>query len=120
MNKITQLYLYQIYNCLQLLAVPDEVKPKYVNGAKWYGRRTRPEFQDTKLETSKYLQEQQEKSNVNNHLRRSASLESVEVSLTCPTNIHNWLFGFYAVAFCKIKGKLAFVVSWNCLRSSLL
>ncbi|XP_066481535.1 ninein-like protein isoform X2 [Tiliqua scincoides] len=59
-------------------AVPDEVKPKYVNGAKWYGRRTRPEFQGTKLETSKYLQEQQEKANVNSHLRRSASLESVE------------------------------------------
>ncbi|KAJ6667042.1 hypothetical protein lerEdw1_019045 [Lerista edwardsae] len=59
-------------------AVPDEVKPKYVNGAKWYGRRTRPEFQGTKMETSKYLQEQQEKANGKSQLRRSASLESVE------------------------------------------
>nr|XP_003216150.1 PREDICTED: ninein-like protein isoform X1 [Anolis carolinensis] len=55
-------------------AVPDEVAPKYINGAKWYGRRTRPELQSTKLETTKYLQEQQSKS----QLRRSASLESVE------------------------------------------
>nr|XP_060610513.1 ninein-like protein [Anolis sagrei ordinatus] len=54
--------------------VPDEVAPKYINGAKWYGRRTRPELQSTKLETTKYLQEQQSKS----QLRRSASLESVE------------------------------------------
>ncbi|XP_042318134.1 ninein-like protein isoform X2 [Sceloporus undulatus] len=54
--------------------VPDEVAPKYINGAKWYGRRTQPEVQGTKLETPKYLQEQQSKS----QLRRSASLESVE------------------------------------------
>ncbi|XP_053099419.1 ninein-like protein isoform X2 [Hemicordylus capensis] len=58
--------------------VPDEVEPKYVNGAKWYGRRTRPELQGTKLETPKYLQEQQAKANVKSQLRRSASLESVE------------------------------------------
>ncbi|XP_044284973.1 ninein-like protein isoform X1 [Varanus komodoensis] len=58
--------------------VPDEVKPKYISGAKWYGRRTRPELQGTKLETSKYLQEQQAKVNVKSQLRRSASLESVE------------------------------------------
>ncbi|XP_054851632.1 ninein-like protein isoform X2 [Eublepharis macularius] len=58
--------------------VPDEVKPKYINGAKCYGRRTRPEFQDTKLETSKYLKEQQAKANIKSQLRRSASLESVE------------------------------------------
>ncbi|XP_015271138.1 PREDICTED: ninein-like protein, partial [Gekko japonicus] len=58
--------------------VPEEVKPKYINGAKCYGRRTRPEFQGTKLETSKYLQEQQAKANIKSQLRRSASLESVE------------------------------------------
>ncbi|XP_062979940.1 ninein-like protein isoform X1 [Elgaria multicarinata webbii] len=58
--------------------VPDEVKPKYISGAKWYGRRTRPELQGTKLETPKYLQEQQAKVNVKSQLRRSASLESVE------------------------------------------
>ncbi|KAL8185176.1 UNVERIFIED_CONTAM: hypothetical protein K2H54_042037 [Gekko kuhli] len=62
----------------ELSAVPKEVKPKYINGAKCYGRRTRPEFQDTKLETSKYLQEQQAKANIKSQLRRSASLESVE------------------------------------------
>uniref|UniRef100_A0A8D2LF43 Ninein-like protein n=1 Tax=Varanus komodoensis TaxID=61221 RepID=A0A8D2LF43_VARKO len=56
----------------------EPVKPKYISGAKWYGRRTRPELQGTKLETSKYLQEQQAKVNVKSQLRRSASLESVE------------------------------------------
>ncbi|XP_078238953.1 ninein-like protein isoform X1 [Pogona vitticeps] len=55
-------------------AAPDKVEPKYIKGAKWYGRRTRPELQGTKLEHPKYLQEQQSKS----QLRRSASLESVE------------------------------------------
>ncbi|XP_019335622.1 ninein-like protein isoform X6 [Alligator mississippiensis] len=59
-------------------AIPDEIKPKYVNGAKWYGRRTRPELQDTEMETSKYLQEPQVKANGKSQLRRSASLESVE------------------------------------------
>ncbi|XP_019404570.1 PREDICTED: ninein-like protein isoform X1 [Crocodylus porosus] len=59
-------------------AIPDEIKPKYVNGAKWYGRRTRPELQDTEMETTKYLQEPQVKANGKSQLRRSASLESVE------------------------------------------
>ncbi|XP_061481602.1 ninein-like protein isoform X4 [Rhineura floridana] len=59
-------------------AVPEGVEPKYINGAKWYGRRTRPELQGTKLETPKYLQEQQAKANVKSQLRHSASLESVE------------------------------------------
>ncbi|KAJ7341241.1 hypothetical protein JRQ81_005118, partial [Phrynocephalus forsythii] len=54
--------------------VPDKVEPKYIKGAKWYGRRTIPELQGTQLEHPKYLQEQQSKS----QLRRSASLESVE------------------------------------------
>ncbi|XP_067388958.1 ninein-like protein isoform X2 [Emydura macquarii macquarii] len=59
-------------------AVPDDVKPKYVNGAKWYGRWTRPELQGTEVETTKYLQDQQLKASVKSQLRRSASLESVE------------------------------------------
>ncbi|KAM9154345.1 ninein-like protein isoform 3-T3 [Pangshura tecta] len=59
-------------------AVPDDVKPKYVNGAKWYGRWTKPELQETEVETTKYLQDQQVKANVKSQLRRSASLESVE------------------------------------------
>uniref|UniRef100_A0A670HP66 Ninein-like protein n=1 Tax=Podarcis muralis TaxID=64176 RepID=A0A670HP66_PODMU len=59
-------------------AVPDEVEPKYIHGAKWYGRRTRPELQGASLETPKYLQEQQAKANGKSQLRRSASLESVE------------------------------------------
>ncbi|XP_048375636.1 ninein-like protein isoform X2 [Sphaerodactylus townsendi] len=58
--------------------VPEEVKPKFTNGAKCYGRRTKPEFQGTKLEPPKYLQEQQAKANIKSQLRRSASLESVE------------------------------------------
>uniref|UniRef100_A0A8C8SQ36 Ninein-like protein n=1 Tax=Pelusios castaneus TaxID=367368 RepID=A0A8C8SQ36_9SAUR len=59
-------------------AIPDEVTPKYVNGAKWYGRWTRPELQGSEVETSKYLQDQQLKASVKCQLRRSASLESVE------------------------------------------
>nr|XP_034966943.1 ninein-like protein isoform X3 [Zootoca vivipara] len=59
-------------------AVPDEVEPKYIHGAKWYGRRTRPELQGANLETPKLLQEQQAKANGKSQLRRSASLESVE------------------------------------------
>lgn len=59
-------------------AVPDDVKPKYVNGAKWYGRWTKPELQETEVETTKYLQDQQVKASVKSQLRRSASLESVE------------------------------------------
>nr|XP_032626451.1 ninein-like protein isoform X3 [Chelonoidis abingdonii] len=59
-------------------AVPDDVKPKYVNGAKWYGRWTKPELQKTEVETTKYLQDQQLKASVKSQLRRSASLESVE------------------------------------------
>ncbi|XP_074143800.1 ninein-like protein isoform X1 [Sminthopsis crassicaudata] len=58
-------------------AGPDEVQPKYVNGAKCYGRRSRPELQDPEPET-KFLQEQQINANVKSPLRRSASLESVE------------------------------------------
>ncbi|XP_068931651.1 ninein-like protein isoform X4 [Petaurus breviceps papuanus] len=58
-------------------AGPAEVQPKYVNGAKWYGRRSRPELQDPETET-KFLQEQQINANVKSPLRRSASLESVE------------------------------------------
>lgn len=87
--------LYQIYNCFHLLAVPDKVEPKYIKGAKWYGRRTRPELQGTKLEQPKYLQEQQSKS----QLRRSASLESVEVSLkACPPAIFNRIIEFYCIS----------------------
>ncbi|XP_034619814.1 ninein-like protein isoform X3 [Trachemys scripta elegans] len=59
-------------------AVPDDVKPKYVNGAKWYGRWTKPELQETEVETTKYLQDQQVKASAKSQLRRSASLESVE------------------------------------------
>uniref|UniRef100_G3WY30 Ninein-like protein n=1 Tax=Sarcophilus harrisii TaxID=9305 RepID=G3WY30_SARHA len=55
----------------------EPVQPKYVNGAKCYGRRSRPERQDPEPET-KFLQEQQINANVKSPLRRSASLESVE------------------------------------------
>lgn len=78
----------------ELLVVPEEVKPKYINGAKCYGRRTQPELQGTKLDPSKYLQEQQAKANIKSQLRRSASLESVEVSLTHPPTTHQ-LAKFY-------------------------
>ncbi|XP_074065391.1 ninein-like protein isoform X1 [Macrotis lagotis] len=57
--------------------VPDEVQPKYMNGAKWYGRRSRPELQDPETEI-KLLQDQQINANMKSPLRRSTSLESVE------------------------------------------
>ncbi|XP_007476656.2 ninein-like protein isoform X1 [Monodelphis domestica] len=68
-------------------ADPDEVQPKYVNGAKWYGRRSRPELQDSESQT-KFLQEQQVNANVKSPLRRSASLESVE-SLKSDEEVEN-------------------------------
>nr|XP_020843074.1 ninein-like protein isoform X4 [Phascolarctos cinereus] len=55
----------------------DDVQPKYVNGAKRYGRRSQPEVRDPETET-KFLQEQQVNASVKSPLRRSASLESVE------------------------------------------
>ncbi|XP_072490755.1 ninein-like protein isoform X7 [Notamacropus eugenii] len=58
-------------------AEPAEVQPKYVNGAKWYGRRSRPEVQNPESE-NKFLQEQQINANVKSPLRCSTSLESVE------------------------------------------
>ncbi|XP_063157970.1 ninein-like protein [Candoia aspera] len=58
--------------------IPDEIEPKYITEAKGYGRRTRPELESAKLETPKYLQEEQRKANVKSQLRHSTSLESVE------------------------------------------
>ncbi|ERE71468.1 ninein-like protein [Cricetulus griseus] len=53
------------------------VPPKYVNGSKWYGRRSRPELCDSATAV-KYGSEQQAKGSMKPPLRRSASLESVE------------------------------------------
>lgn len=68
--------------------VPDEVKPKFVKGTKRYGRRSRPDIksvgtlsQDSEdsapstTETTDYLQAGVRRAK----LRRSTSLESVEV-----------------------------------------
>ncbi|XP_074174101.1 ninein-like protein isoform X3 [Rhinolophus sinicus] len=53
------------------------VPPKYVNGSKWYGRRSRPELCSSAT-GDKCLAEQQAKATVRHQLRRSVSLESVE------------------------------------------
>ncbi|XP_030052142.1 ninein-like protein isoform X2 [Microcaecilia unicolor] len=58
--------------------IPEEVKPKFVKGAKRYGRRSRPEFQVAEVESPKFLQEHQINGTWKGQLRRSASLESVE------------------------------------------
>ncbi|XP_069463923.1 ninein-like protein isoform X5 [Ambystoma mexicanum] len=58
--------------------IPEEVKPKFVKGAKRYGRRSRPEVQASNVESTKYLQEHQVNGNRKSQLRRSSSLESVE------------------------------------------
>lgn len=55
------------------------VPPKYVSGSKWYGRRSQPE-PCTSATGAKCLPEQQAKTTVRSQVRRSASLESVEVS----------------------------------------
>ncbi|KAM4842475.1 ninein-like protein isoform 1-T2 [Thomomys bottae] len=54
------------------------VPPKYVNGSKWYGRRSQPELWDSVTETKYSGAEQQAKASQKQQLRRSASLESVE------------------------------------------
>ncbi|XP_043552355.1 ninein-like protein isoform X2 [Chiloscyllium plagiosum] len=69
-------------------ATPEQVEPKYVRGAKRYGRRSIPEFLDSKVETTDDLEESLcfrttkdelvTQSTSRSILKRSASLESVE------------------------------------------
>ncbi|XP_060687697.1 ninein-like protein isoform X2 [Hemiscyllium ocellatum] len=69
-------------------ATPEQVEPKYVRGAKRYGRRSIPEFLDSKVETTYDLEESLcfrttkdelvTQSTSRSILKRSASLESVE------------------------------------------
>lgn len=59
-------------------AASRAVPPKYVSGSKWYGRRSRPELCNSAT-GDKCLAEQQAKATVRHQLRRSVSLESVEV-----------------------------------------
>lgn len=54
------------------------VPPKYVSGSKWYGRRSQPEPCDSAT-GAKCLPEQQARATARSQVRRSASLESVEV-----------------------------------------
>ncbi|XP_075719042.1 ninein-like protein isoform X2 [Rhinoderma darwinii] len=56
-------------------AIPEEVKPKFVNGKKKYGRRTHPEREAAENEANKYLHDKDQRKS---QLRRSSSLESVE------------------------------------------
>lgn len=58
-------------------AASHAVPPKYVNGSKRYGRRSRPELCDSATRT-KCLPEQQAKATVRSQIRHSSSLESVE------------------------------------------
>lgn len=66
-----------------LLAVPEEVKPKYVKGTKRYGRRSRPDKNDLELAADSEDSPAFDKVETNGvrraKLRRSTSLESVEV-----------------------------------------
>ncbi|XP_069787997.1 ninein-like protein isoform X2 [Narcine bancroftii] len=65
-------------------ANPEKVKPKYIRGSKRYGRRSMPEFLDSKMETTGDPEELFFKAEPlaqtlgSGHLRRSTSLESVE------------------------------------------
>uniref|UniRef100_A0A2I3SJ32 Ninein-like protein n=1 Tax=Pan troglodytes TaxID=9598 RepID=A0A2I3SJ32_PANTR len=58
-------------------AASSAIPPKYVNGSKWYGRRSRPELCDAATE-ARHVPEQQTQASLKSHLWRSASLESVE------------------------------------------
>lgn len=64
---------------IMCLAVPEEVSPKFVKGTKRYGRRSRPD------KTTSVLTDETEKDETPStgfrraKLRRSTSLESVEV-----------------------------------------
>lgn len=78
--------------CLLILsAVPEEVKPKFVKGAKRYGRRSRPDGPISELtvnsEETPSFKTDQDKAPISGvqgtGLRRSTSLESVEVNLMC-------------------------------------
>ncbi|XP_048456635.1 ninein-like protein [Rhincodon typus] len=70
------------------LATPEQVEPKYVRGAKRYGRRSIPEFLNSKVETTDDLEDSLcfrttkdelfTQSTSRNTLRHSASLESIE------------------------------------------
>ncbi len=68
-----------------LLALPEEVKPKYVKGPKRYGRRSRPDKTELELtadteDSPKFGTDKVEANGVRRaKLRRSTSLESVEV-----------------------------------------
>ncbi|XP_031512380.1 ninein-like protein isoform X8 [Papio anubis] len=61
-------------------AASSAIPPKYVNGSKWYGRRSRPELCDTATE-ARHVPEQQTQASLKSQLWRSASLESVEGQL---------------------------------------
>uniref|UniRef100_A0A2K5J0D9 Ninein-like protein n=1 Tax=Colobus angolensis palliatus TaxID=336983 RepID=A0A2K5J0D9_COLAP len=58
-------------------AASSAIPPKYVNGSKWYGRRSRPELCDTTTE-ARHVPEQQTQTSLKSQLWRSASLDSVE------------------------------------------
>lgn len=66
--------------------IPEEVKPKFVKGAKRYGRKSRPDRPNSELtadseETAPFCTDPSETTGVRRaKLRRSTSLESVEVT----------------------------------------
>lgn len=74
-----------------LLAVQEEVKPKYVNGTKRYGRRSRPDKNDLELTADLEDSPAFDKLETNGvrraKLRRSTSLESVEVKYVHNLNV---------------------------------
>ena len=67
-------------------AIPEEVKPKFVKGTKRYGRKSRPDRPNSELtadseETPPFRTDTSETTGVRRaKLRRSTSLESVEVT----------------------------------------
>lgn len=81
-------------------AVPEEVSPKFVKGTKRYGRRSRPD-KTTSVLTDETEKDETPSTGVRRaKLRRSTSLESVEVrrfTLTLSL-VSKMLFLFYETA----------------------
>lgn len=76
-----------LYFFFYYLVIPEEVKPKFVKGSKRYGRRTHPEREAVENEANKYLHDQDQRKS---QLRRSSSLESVEVGMIHCQKIHKF------------------------------
>uniref|UniRef100_A0A8K9Y5E8 EF-hand domain-containing protein n=1 Tax=Oncorhynchus mykiss TaxID=8022 RepID=A0A8K9Y5E8_ONCMY len=93
--------------------VPEEVKPKFVKGTKRYGRRTQPDRPDSELtadsEGSRPFRTEQKESSPAGvrriKLRRSTSLESVEVRRAPPPPLSPFCLDFHPGVCVCVSGQ---------------